>query len=279
MQYSKSGYSILTPLTEMDANYLVYAKATYFPSFVSVYVPNEPYKIRTANLEERDTGRSKQAHAHKSLDSLDETNLERSIRLTKKKIKEYVLCNEFELFATFTFKEDRSDVDRCKTKMTNWLKNQRRRTGAFEYIIVSEFHKDGESIHFHGLLKNFQGKVEPSISARTGEHLRQGKRLVYELPGYTLGFTNVKKVDKDLDSQTKVGFYIQKYITKDMPVFFGKNRYRTSRGLRTPKTENNPEKWYLNVKPDRTYKVDNGEILEFNVGKHPLVDIFWEAKK
>lgn len=51
-----------------------------------------------------------------------ETDVERSIRRTRKKIKDYVLCNEFGLFATFTFREDRYDVDRCKTRMARWEK-------------------------------------------------------------------------------------------------------------------------------------------------------------
>lgn len=273
MSDSKNINSIIAPLNHLDAHYLVYAKATYFPSFVSVYIPNKPFQKLLPNLEA--TSRLPLSSYKES--EYSESNLERSLRLTRKKIKEYVLCNDFELFATFTFKADRFDINKNKTKMTNWLKNQRRRNGAFEYIIVSEFHKDQKAIHFHALIKGYPGKLMPSMHPRTGKQLTQAGREVYQFKSYTLGFSNVKKVDSDLDSQTKVSFYLMKYITKDMQLIFGKNRYRVSRGLKTPNTEDNPEKWYLHVKPDREYPVENGKIIEFNAGRHPLVDIFLEA--
>ena len=268
--------SILKPINEIDAFYLVHAKATYFPSFVSVYIPNIPYKKIHSGLEPTELPPKK---SMKTSITPRESNTERSLRLTRKKIKEYALCNQFELFATFTFATNRQDIVNCKNRIYNWFKNQQRRTGKFEYITVPEFHKDGESLHFHTLLKNYQGKVVPSISPKTGQHLKVAGKLKYHLGSYTLGFSDVRYIDNNLESHTKIGFYIQKYITKHMPILYGKNRYYASRGLEKPKTEDNPEKWYLCAEPDRQYEVENGKILEFNAGKNPLVDMFHEARK
>lgn len=247
------------------ASKIVRAKATYYPAFVRVFIPNEPYMKDPEGFEKPVTSGTS---LKLTPDELYETDIERSIRRTRKKIKDYVLCNEFDLFVTFTFRDDRYDVARCKTRMAGWLKNQRARTGKFNYLIVSEFHKD-KALHFHALLGNYAGKLKPSINPNTGEQLSQGRHLVYELPSYTLGFTNVKKIESDKDSQTKVGFYIQKYITKDMPLFFGKNRYWASKGLVLPVEEDNPQEWYKHVEPTRQYVNDHGTILEFDKTELP----------
>ena len=254
---------------------VIYAKATYYPNFVRIYIPKEPYPKHPEGFEKPATKGSLRTQA----DELDETDTERSIRRTRKKIKDYVLCNEFELFATFTFKNDRQNIDRCKTRMADWLKNQRSRISKFDYIIVPEFHKDKQSLHFHALFRGYKGKLVQSLNATTAQPIKQNGHNVYEIPGYTLGFTNVKIIDKNIDSQTKVGFYIQKYITKDMPLFFGKNRYWNSKGLNLPKTEDNPQEWYKHIKPDREYRNDNGVILEFDKLSHPLTSIFSEARQ
>lgn len=251
-----------------DTKHLVHAKAAYYPTFVRVFVAKHPYL-------HVDEGYERPVSVPKSADQGEkETNLERSLRRTRRKVKDYVLCNEFELFVTFTTKADRQNIVRSKQKLTNWLHNQRNRTGKFEYIIVPEFHKDGQSLHFHALFKGYAGEVKQSYHKATGKLLR-GK---YRLPSYTLGYTDVKKIDTQ-DTRTKVAWYIQKYITKDMPLFNAQKRYWVSRGLKLPKTEDNPEKWYEVAPADRIYEVDFGTVLEFDTGKHVLVDMFWEAHK
>lgn len=274
-------FNLYKPVSHTDAFYLVNAKATYYLKFVRVFIPNKPYEKLKPGLELR-----KAVYGNITPKEPDEKNvpnendIERSIRRTRKSIKDYTFRNEFDHLATFTFKEDRQDVSKCKSKMSNWLKNQQKRSGKFDYLIVPEFHKDSESIHFHALIKGFKGRIKQSISSKTGKPLKQKGRNVYEYPGYTLGFTNVKIIDNKEDTDTKVAFYIQKYITKDMPLIFGKNRYWASRGLIIPAKENNPEKWYEMIKPDREYPPNEyGRVIEFDIGKHPLIDMFWEANK
>ncbi len=256
-------------IPQSEAQYLVHARATFYPGFVRIYIPNKPYLKLQENLE-----LSGLLSSSRSQNIYTETDTERSIRRTRKAITDYVLCNNFSLFVTFTFRDDRQDIDRCKTKMSNWLKNQRKRKGVFQYLIVPEFHKDKLSIHFHALIDGYAGDVIRAISSRTGKYLKQAGHDVFEVPSYTLGFTNAKKIEPD--GYVKVGFYLQKYITKEMPLFLNKNRYWASRGLKKPKTQDNPEHWYKVISPDREYILENGRFIEFETGKHPLVDMYVE---
>lgn len=267
--------SIFAPVPRSHAQKLVHAVATYYPNFVRVYIPKNPYEKLRDGLEPHHPIAKKPEEATKTS---NETDDERSIRRTRKIIKDITLCNTFELFATFTFKDDRQNVIHSKQKMSHWLNNQRKRTGKFSYLIVPEFHKDQHSLHFHALFGGYQGKVAQSLNAEGNPKVVRG-REVYHLPSYRLGFTDVKIIDDKKDSHTKVAFYIQKYITKDMPTFAGKKRFWTSKGLAKPATEDNPPEWYLHVQPDREYVNEHGKIIEFNAGKHPLVDIFLEARK
>jgi hypothetical protein len=245
-------------VTEIEASYKVYASATYYPDFVRVYIPNEPYDKLLPGMERK----SVLVRTKIGSGEATETDIERSLRRSKKAIRDYALCNKFELFATFTFKDDRQNIARSKTKMANWLKNQQKRKGRFEYLIVPEFHKDRESLHFHALIKNYSGEVK--AATHNGQPVIKRGRQYYELPSYQSGFTNVKKIDNTLESHTKIGFYVSKYITKDMPLFFGKNRYWASGGLALPRTEDNPDTWYLRQAPQNTHETEYGRFLYFN---------------
>jgi len=154
-----------------------------------------------------------------------EDSLDRSIRRSRQLITDVVLCNDFELFATFTFKKDRQDIDLCKRKMSTWLKNQKRIHGVFKYLIVPEFHKDGKSLHFHALLQNYRGNLTDS-----GKYINS--RKAYNFGGYQSGHTTAVKID----NMEAVSLYIRKYITKDMPTFAGKKRFWLSTGLNRPVT-------------------------------------------
>jgi hypothetical protein len=257
---------------------LIEAQATYYveAGMIQIYIPKQPavkhgqgYEIPTRarlNRLEDDAG---------SLTK--ETNLERSIRRSKKLIRDYALCNCFDMFITFTFATDRDDVEKCRRRMMDWLKNQRNRNGKFRYLIVPEFHKDGKSIHFHALIGGYEGKIEKAINPKTNKQLKQKGRYVYQLSGYTLGFNNVKLIGNTIEDRTRVASYIQKYMTKDMPVFFGRKRYWVSKGLKLPLVEDNPEHWYKHVTPDWSKEFENGTVMRFIIGKNALVDMFFEA--
>lgn len=255
---------------------LVEAQATYYPTMISVYIPKEPI-VKHGEGYEKPT-RTSSFRLEDDSDAIKtETNIERSIRRTKKFIRDYVLCNDFELFITFTFKSDRQNITKIRKQMRTWLKNQRDRNGKFRYIIIPELHNDGKSLHFHALFGDYPGKLSQAINPKTNKPLIQKGKVIYMLDGYTLGFNNAKLISTDDADRAKISSYIQKYITKDMPTFSNKNRYWVSSGLVLPRVEDNPEKWYLHVKPDWSKEFENGTLLRFNIHSNVLVDIFWEA--
>ncbi|MEK7594076.1 MAG: hypothetical protein AAB436_00340 [Patescibacteria group bacterium] len=253
--------AIFGKVTEVEAYFDVVATLKRYPRMTKVFIPNSPYQKKVHFMEARKADDvSADAWVSRDIDLNAEDNLERSLRKTKTLITDYVLCNEFELFATFTFSpkktKDRFNPEVVKMQMANWLKNQRTRNGKFSYLIVPEFHKDGKALHFHALMKNYTGEL-----IDIGRNHR-GRKL-YHFKSYTLGFNSAVEIDDDDEDVDKVSSYVKKYITKDMPQFRGKRRFWTSHGLARPQFEDNPPKWYLDVPPQRVYENEYGRTLYF----------------
>ncbi len=271
---------------------LIEAQATYYPNMVQVYIPKHPIVSTAGNTKKAtispfpDDDALEYIELSNKFDEItntkiakleSETDLERSLRRAKKRIGDYILCNDFDMFATFTIKDDRQNSARSRRRVLGWLKHQRTRNGKFRYIVVPEFHKDRQSLHFHALLGNYTGKVQQASNPNTNKPLVQKGVPTFQITGYTLGFTNMKYIGITQEDKTRLSAYIKKYITKDMPLFEGKQRYWVSKGLALPDIENNPEPWYRHEKPDWEYQFENGTLLRYDLNKHPLTDIFWEA--
>lgn len=275
-------------------SFLIEAQATYYRDMVQVYIPKHPIVSSGGNGKKHPTPFPddydlKLIELSEHFDELtglkiskpdNESAQERSLRRAKKRIGDYILSNDFDLFVTFTMNGehgDREDSEASRTKLIGWLKNQRNRNGKFRYIVVPEFHGDKKALHFHSLIGGYTGKVEQAINPNTGKPLIQKGKATYQLPGYTLGYTNVKLIGSKPEDRSRLSAYLKKYITKDMPVFQNKQRYWVSKHLELPLIENNPEKWYQHVEPDWWCEFENGTLLRFDLNKHPLTDIFWEA--
>lgn len=160
----------------------------------------------------------------------------RSIRRSQQLVRDYVICNRFELFCTFTF--DPKKFPECKNpnlarlRMSRWLRNQKSyHSPDLKYIVIPERHKSG-AIHFHALMSNYKG------SLRDSKHRRQGK-IIYNITGWRIGFTTAISIGDTEEDYLKVGSYVQKYITKDMSKDFNNHRYLASRNLLKPKKEYN----------------------------------------
>lgn len=185
-----------------------------------------------------------------------ESNLERSIRQTKTTITDYVLSNNFEIFATFTFspkKVDRFDIDACKYKLRKWLQRQREKNANLKYVIVPERHKNG-AIHFHAIFEN----IDTFTLKKT--KIKQDGRAVFSMTDWRFGFSNVKFIDSN---RIKVAAYISKYITKDMITIENKRRYWSSRNLSLP------EKYYnsvneFHIRPDLQSLVYENAYLQMH---------------
>lgn len=152
--------------------------------------------------------------------------IEESLRRTRTAIFDYALSNNFSYFVTFTFnpkKVDRYSIESTSNIMKYWLNRQKKHSPNFAYVIVPEFHKDG-AIHFHALIRDYNAELKST------NVFQNGKR-VYNLTGFTAGFTNAQKLD---DDQTKAAAYLTKYITKDMINRFNKRRYWVSKNLHKP---------------------------------------------
>lgn len=242
-----------------DAYFKVYAKATYFNDRIKVFKPNIPYYKLNSGLEPSKNLKKKPRNPG----MMSPEDVERSIRRSKKRVREYSQYNKFEILATFTFKADRQNIPKCMTKMKTWLKNQQKRNGEFDYLVVAEFHKDGKSVHFHALIRGYKGKLAEAINPRTGKPLKKYGRQVYNFAGYRHGFAEAQIIEDNPESHAKVGNYVGKYITKDMtPALFGKHRYWRSSGVRPPETEDNPT-WLIDSATLTGIPCKYGVMFEF----------------
>lgn len=201
------------------------AKYTVVEHIVKEY-PNDKYKVTVFNnpliIPKPKKGRTVNRSSEKPSDDA----IIESLRRTRTTIFDYALSNDFEYFVTFTFnpkKIDRYSIDETFNTMKYWLNRQKKHSPDFAYVIVPEFHKDG-AIHFHALIRAYNGDMKPT-------KVFQNCKRVYNVTGFTSGFTNAQKMDGD---QEKTAGYITKYITKDTINRFNKRRYWASKNLQKP---------------------------------------------
>jgi hypothetical protein len=213
----------MLPQLEYQTYHPVFAYLKKYPNFSRLIKYDYPILIKTKGFEEQNKKTNKKSGSPNPIAFVE------SIRRTKTVISDLTLCNDFDMFVTFTFAKDRQNINKLKKQMSQWLKNEKARRGKFSYIIVPEFHKDGVSIHFHALFKNYKGDL-----INSGKKINQ--RTAFNLKSYTLGYSTAVKID-DI---SKVSSYVRKYITKDMPKFEGKKRYWCSTGLKRPIVVENP---------------------------------------
>lgn len=210
-------------VSETEIYQTIHSYAKIYPKFTRLIKFDVPVVVRESGWEtdvEVLGGKPKTSTPIEHFDS---------IRRTKTKISDLILCNDFDWFITYTFANNRSDIKRIKSQMHKHLENQKLRKTSFSYILVPEFHKDGKSLHFHGLFKDYPAKMTPT-------NIRKNGKLIYNVNSYRLGFTTASKIaDKD-----KTANYLRKYITKDMPVLSGQKRYWCSRNLIRPTKIYNP---------------------------------------
>lgn len=159
----------------------------------------------------------------------DPDALMRAVRRARAKVRDLALCSEFRYFVTLTLdpsKVDRYDVEGIITKkLKNWCDNQVRRRG-LAYVLVPERHKDG-AIHFHGFFNDALPVVDsgtltapgwkaprrPRSARQRAEWVEGGAKPVFNLPGWTLGFTTAIELYGTYEAAVS---YVCKYIGKGM---------------------------------------------------------------
>lgn len=161
-----------------------------------------------------------------------EMSVKRSMRRTKGKVYDYARANVWEYFVTLTFNPnlvDRYDFDFCVSKMSQWLKDiRKRKCSDLKYIGVPEKHKDG-AFHFHFLF-SYIGDLELIDSGK-----KDNGKVIFNLGNYKYGWSTATRVS----DTSKVSNYITKYITKDLcSSTFGRKRYWNSRNLEVGEVKN-----------------------------------------
>lgn len=152
-------------------------------------------------------------------------NRDRSKRRANKHLFDFILCNNFTNFCTFTLdksKIDRNNYSEIMRKLNQYLDNRVRRQG-LRYVGVPELHKNG-GFHFHFLTNDvlpleYSGTV---IRPTGGKPVREATakkqgfslsecRKVYNILDWKLGFTTSIYTYGEPQA---VANYIGKYITK-----------------------------------------------------------------
>lgn len=132
-------------------------------------------------------------------------DVERSMRRARAKVRRIALSNEFRWFVTLTLdpaRIDRYDAGEVVRKLSQWCSNQVKRRG-LKYILVPERHKDG-ALHFHGFFSD-------ALEAKASGHRDKGGHMIYNLPGWKLGFTAAIEV---YGHYPQAVAYVCKYIGK-----------------------------------------------------------------
>ena len=161
-----------------------------------------------------------------------EDNKRRSAARAKQNIYDICRNENWDWFVTLTLnpeKVDRYNYNECSKKVSQWLKNCRKKCPDLKYIIVPEMHDDG-AFHFHGLLAN----IENLVITCSGHKAKKTGDIIYNLDSYRFGWSTMTKV-KNNDAVIK---YMTKYITKELiGMVKGKKKYWVSRNVERPKYE------------------------------------------
>lgn len=154
-------------------------------------------------------------------------DIARSMRRARAKVRRLALSNDFKWFVTLTLdpsKVDTIDGEAVVRKLNAWCSNAVQRQG-LRYILVPERHKKG-GIHFHGFFSDSLEAVDsgtikppeggkprkPRSKAQREEWLRNGGKIVYNLPRWTLGFTTAIELYGEYPAAVA---YVCKYIGKE----------------------------------------------------------------
>lgn len=133
---------------------------------------------------------------------IDKEEIERiSISRSRRNIRELLLSNDFEYFATLTINSnscDRFSLTECQKNLRKQLKSLKRKNSNFAYLFITEKHKDG-AYHFHGLVKGVTDFYTNNLGYLSHKTFDQ------------LGFNSFSKI-KDYN---RCVTYVLKYITKD----------------------------------------------------------------
>lgn len=162
-------------------------------------------------------------------------NKQRSMRRSRKKIKEHILNNDHTHAITLTYKKDFDTNSKRLKEMERWLNKHRKNGSLKDYCLVPEKHKNG-LIHWHGVMNlesyTLQEAVKPDLTVLKDKH----GNYVYNITEWSeTGFSSVTRIR----DKRRLSNYMTKYMTKEIDGIFkkGQKKYWSSRG-RKPVTRN-----------------------------------------
>lgn len=167
-----------------------------------------PHPIRLTAFEVNpNTPRDALGKCH-SADDQERNYTEESRRRAAEKAWDYMFCtDDLKWFVTLTLdaeKITRDDYAQIVNKFGQWADNRVRRKG-LAYVVVPEFHKDGKTIHFHGLFND-------ALEMRKTAIKRRGKR-VYNVADWSFGFSTAQRITGE-NGREKAVAYVMKYMHK-----------------------------------------------------------------
>lgn len=199
------------------------ARVKYYPNEadpIEILIAEDPIfnpdKVELAdNWKEFSTPTEKGDEKH-SVKTADRDGSRQSWNRAQKRAYDYIRCNPaLNCFVTLTFDPqavDRQSWENIINRINDWLDNRVRRQG-LKYILCPEYHHDGESIHFHGLMNESALKLVNAVNPKTGGKLYRNGKTVYNISDFPFGFTTAIRVTGAEASKACAG-YIFKYMRK-----------------------------------------------------------------
>ena len=226
---------------------------------------------------------------YKSVPATKQECLDASRRRGRRKIFDYVICNDFDCFVTLTLDKnqiDRGDYGAVIKKLNSFLGNRVKRKG-LKYVGVPEYHKNG-GLHFHFAATAAAFKLVDSGTVavagnkrpmRTSTADRKGipkedRHTVYNIADWRLGFSTCimtygergalatylsKELCKDVQKSLVVGGDIEK---------IGGRWYLHGGQLRKPLVTYTNVGYYDVTGESYTQATDGGDFKVFKLGRN-----------
>ncbi len=154
----------------------------------------------------------------------------------KRKVKYYLQANQFTLFWTLTFNDQKVNAKNyvySRKRLQAWLKYQREKFGKFAYLFIPELHPESGRIHFHGVTGGLDPPLTVARYPKSGRRIVKNGVQIFNANNWQNGFSTVSAIQ----DKNKAASYIAKYVTKELmllPTAYHQPRYFVSRGLKRP---------------------------------------------
>lgn len=194
-----------------------------------------------------------------------------NMKRSKRRLRDYVLLNDYDFFLTLTFndlKVDGTDLSACLEKLQNWFTN--RVQNGLRYVAVPEYHPSSGRLHVHALVnaalefedsgtrvvRGFNKPVRLDTyramvaAGRVDPNRCRILRTVYNTPDWRNGFSTAIPT---YGSPAALANYMTKYITKGNDRIFGKFFWASRNQEKYPVTN-------LYDVTEQAYRQSNGKM-------------------